>query len=146
MVSPTDLAYPAQGVNTVTMRRLMFWIEVGLSERGAAEARFQRALCDRNPVAFNEIDARLQVFASDVHAVVPDIRFGGPGFDSEPDAASSAECYSQEGLVLELGASLPATTVAKVYAFGDPLGLTMYDPQAGFVLGTDDDLGIELSE
>lgn len=107
------------------MRRLLFWSEVGLSEKDAAEARYQRALSDQAPVAFNELDPKLQTFASDVHAAFSDIEFGGPGFESDPGPTSAAKCYSQEGLVLQLDDSLPANTVAKVYALGDPLGLTM---------------------
>jgi hypothetical protein len=128
------------------MRRLLFWSEVGLSEKNAAEERYQRVLEDRDAVVFNELNEKLQRFAAEVHEAFSDIDFGGPGFESEPSPASTTKCYSREGLVLQLGDGLPANTVAKVYAFADPLGLTMYNPQAGFVLGVDDDLGVELTD
>ncbi len=50
--------------------------------------------------------------------------------------------FSRHGLVVEPSNALPGDIVAKVYAVADPLGLTMYNPQAGYGLGVDNDLGV----
>jgi hypothetical protein len=54
--------------------------------------------------------------------------------------------HSRHGVVVELGDGLPRDIVAKVYAVAASLGLTMYHPQAGCVLGVDDNLGVEVDD
>jgi hypothetical protein len=110
------------------VRKLVFWHEVGLSELSEAESRYQRILNDDAPISVDGLEGALRDFA---------IRLA----ESYP---GTGQRYSQHGLVIELSDALPSDIVAKVYAVADPLGLTMYHPQAGFVLGVDDDLGVEV--
>lgn len=126
------------------MRRLLFWSEKGLSEKDRAEARYQSALNDADPVAFADLDAKLQSFALEVHGAFPDIEFGGPGFESVPGRNLEERCYSRQGLVLQIPDGLPKDTVSRSYALGEPFGLTMYNPKGEYVLGVDDDLGVEI--
>jgi hypothetical protein len=126
------------------MRTLIFWSEVGLSESEEAVARYERIKNEQNPVAFSALDVKLQSFAADVYEQYPDTAFGGLGFEAPPGSDPSAKHYSPEGLVVRLGDTMPNNTVSKLYGIGDSRGLTMYNPQSGYVLGVNDDLGVDI--
>jgi hypothetical protein len=126
------------------MRTLIFWSEVGLSELEEAVARYERIQNEKHPVAFRALDERLQSFAAEVFEQCPDTAFGGLGFEAPPGSDPSAKHYSPEGLVVRLGDSMPNDTVSRLYGIGDTRGLTMFNPQSGYVLGVDDDLGVDI--
>jgi hypothetical protein len=82
----------------------------------------------------------MKTFISQLAEQHPTARIESPGGEGK---AYSDLLYSRHGVLLQLGDDLPKKVTAKFYEIGAPLGLTKYNAQAEFVLGVDDDLGVE---
>jgi hypothetical protein len=122
------------------MRELAFWSEVGLAELEEAATRREAILNDADRVTFHELDRRMKTFVSQLAEQYPTVGLGSPG---EEGKAYSDLLYSRLGVLIQLGDDLPDNVTAKIYEIAASFGLTMYHPQAEFVLGVDDDLGVE---
>lgn len=122
------------------MRELVFWSEFGLSELEEAVVRREAILNDADRIPFHGLDPKMKAFISQVAEQHPTARIESPGGEGK---TYTDLLYSRHGVLLQLGDDLPNKVTAKFYEIGAPLGLTMYNPQAEFVLGVDDDLGVK---
>ena len=128
------------------MRRLVFWLEKGLSNVDEARSRYDRILNDENLVVFEEFDTTMRQFALQASEQYPGVRFGAQEFEDRPGGSTASRHYSRHGIVIEIDDSLPRNLIAKLYEIATPLGLTIYNMQSRYVLGVDDDLGVTTND